>query len=54
MAETAIFVLKDDFKTNVVKKLGSEVLTAATMKITVFWVVTAYSVIDIYGRFGGG
>jgi hypothetical protein len=31
---------------------GFEVFTAVTLKSTVFWHVTPYSPVEVYGRFG--
>jgi hypothetical protein len=30
------------------------VLTAASMKLAVFWAVAPYSLVEVYGRVGGG
>jgi hypothetical protein len=33
--------------------VGSEILTAVSMKMAVFWVATPYSLVEVYRRFRG-
>jgi hypothetical protein len=52
--------LSQDFTQKVMEKFRNriglvrfEVLTAASIKMTVFWVVAPYSVVEVYRRFRG-
>jgi hypothetical protein len=60
-----VFILKENIKINshvcriylhdgyIVKRVRYEVLTAANIKMAVFWVVAQCSLVEIYRRFRG-